>query len=455
MHFFSKDEVLIILKEAWDLAIPEFSHKSINNLKLRDYELLETVLIDYFKSNEEHNIEIISAGALMNLSKYGEGKRNKAIAVISLYILLKKELLSSDEKRKFNTKLHGRNLFSSYPKRAEVLSLLKRSLSESGIENERKGQPAQSNFLMIMILLFITGFTFVGAYFLKNSQPEITEKFYWNIERCENYLFEPCNVRITYDLSNINYKKAFFNLEHYGDIPVYNSKGEFNKILKIDSVDKITLNIDGKTFKKDLKSGNIIWRGKLNNDFLPNSYFHGKNILKIKDEIIEEYIENNEEFYVTYSKGRNFDYPIERVTFETKVKNSLKDGGVNCFDISLDLTGDYLGSNKEVGFNFLLPNCTKWAKVKIGEKIYKPSNYDMSPSGMDLNEWRIIRWNFKEKNLNIWIEDEKIYELPYEEELGLLKYIQVIFKGNGAMEYYKITSDNGQILMEDKFNEIY
>ena len=454
MRFFTKDEVINIVKEAWFLTNPGILNKDIPDFKLKDFEVLEAELKSFFNENPNFNIDLVSAGALMNLVKFGENKRTKAMAEVGLFILLKKDLLTKEEKERFNVKILGKNLLSNYPKRVEVLTLLKERFINEKEGREDKTKGTHNNLLMIFILFLITGLTLLGAYSLRKDLTNIqTIEPFWNVETCESYPYEPCLVRLTYDFSNLKYKKAYFDFEKYGQVDVTDKKGEFNRVLNIDSIKFIHLTIDKNSYKKDLVPVPTLWRGKANDVFIPNSTFQNSGYLHVSDSTLNKLFNKNEAYYITYSKGRAFNYDLNNVSFEVRVKNDVKGGGISCFDVSLDLYAQQNNEGKQMGFNLLAPGCTDWAKITIGDTTYNNQNFDVSPSGIDMNDWKVVKWNFQNRSLTIWVDNLQLYDIPFKEDLGLLKYVQVLFKGNGYLDYYKIISNNGELLMDDQFNE--
>lgn len=111
---------------------------------------------------------------------------------------------------------------------------------------------------------------------------------------------------------------------------------------------------------------------------------------------------------------------------------------------SLLIYPEYIATN----FNILKSGCTSWAKIKIGEIKLLSGNCDTTLSGQNLDEWKV-----ENNNLDFSVEEKLLHKIPYKKPLGKLKQLQVLFKGNGSIDYFKIYSNKGKLLFSDVFEK--
>lgn len=452
MHILTKDEVLQTLQEAWNLAKPELKHKEAKDLKLKDFEVLEASMKDYFKENPQFNIEIVSAGALLNLAQLGEGKRNKAIAVIALFVLLKRDILSEKEKEQYNVLLYGRNIFSDYSRRVKVVTRLKETLINNDRVSSLTAKSKGLSWKLVILSMAILISLLTGLFFFKKSiRSADPNSFSWEIETCDKPYYDSCEIKIDYDLSQISYKEAHIDLGNNRIQHLVKSKGHFSAEVFDNPIHTIFLVIDGKKYPKRIYSESSEWIGKINNTFVPYGSFTNDGKLHMNDSILKKFVKNSDEYYISYLKVKDFGYPLDDITFEAKVKNPLQEGGISCYDVSFDLNGILEMQKSQLSFNLLAPGCTNWARLRLGNLSLDPSNYDLSKSGVDLSYWRIVKGVFKDKRFKIYLDGKLLYEIPYKDGLGNLNFIQVFFKGNGSVDYFKLSTNDGKELFHDSF----
>ncbi len=124
---------------------------------------------------------------------------------------------------------------------------------------------------------------------------------------------------------------------------------------------------------------------------------------------------------------------LDEMTFETRVKNSLKEGGIWAYDVSIDLVGE---KNKIV-FNLLAPDAVIYARFRAGETFFdKPEEIARLKSfGVDLKNWRELKVVTSGNHIKFLLEEDLIFATDYEGNLGKLTGIQLYFKGSGAADF--------------------
>lgn len=467
-HILTHSEVKSVLQQAWDLGTPMLNSKPVSDFKIKDFEVLENELNDFFKKSSRFSIEVPSAGALLKLLQNGDTKRNKAIAVVSFYVLLKMDFLTPEEKSKLSSEIYGKNVFSDYTNRVKVLTKIKEYLTSEQVEEitETKDDvpeilpdyqnSTRSNRLRIAAIILLS-FAIVCFTVLKlwPSSTVNESDIKWEIAHTETVSNFDIRISFTYDFSNIKYTKATLDFGDGRTIDLKKNKGQmFHTYHKV-QIRSLTLDIDGSKFVKTFTLPSRGWVAHINNDYLQeNSFLKNGHMHLIENEETKPIL-SRDEFYVIYRKTSDFDIEMDDLLFEAKVKNPESEGGVSCFDVSFDLSGIHADTVTAISFNILKSGCTSWAKVKIGEVKLHSGNYNMTPSGQTLDEWKVIKGKVKNNNLEIFVGDTVLYKIPYKKPLGKLNQLQVLFKGNGSIDYFKIYSNNGKLLFSDDFEKHY
>ena len=177
-------------------------------------------------------------------------------------------------------------------------------------------------------------------------------------------------------------------------------------------------------------------------------------ILHIPIEEIPSQIIKNGEFYVALQNLSDFDYDTDNIIFETRVKNPHEEGGISCFDISIDLNG--LVDNKLgiLSFNIVKPKCTRFARIRVGDSFYPKEKSDilLDKLGINFDDWNIVKVKTHNNRLKIFVNNEELYDFPYKGKIGILKFMQIYFKGTGSVDWVKISDLEGKILYNEDFN---
>lgn len=139
--------------------------------------------------------------------------------------------------------------------------------------------------------------------------------------------------------------------------------------------------------------------------------------------------------------GNNF-------TIEAKVRNTEKDGGIPYYDINVDVAS-YNGSHA-ITFNSQVNsyNSLHSSEVLISGEFNDLSHIEYSPS-----EWQHIMIKVENQTSKYYINNKLQYTLSYKEPLSELHFINIRFKGLGAIDYVRMTDKEGVCTFFDDFNE--
>ncbi len=160
------------------------------------------------------------------------------------------------------------------------------------------------------------------------------------------------------------------------------------------------------------------------------------------------------EFYLSYEYVSDFDYDADNLIFETRLKNPQSEGGISCFDVSIDLNGETNRKRGILSFNLLNKGCEKFASIRVGKtKLPIPgSNQKLINSGVDLSDWVTVKAMTNNHILTIFVNGEKRHTVPYRGQIGTLKFMRIGFKGTGSVDWIRVRSLDNELLYQEDFN---
>lgn len=158
----------------------------------------------------------------------------------------------------------------------------------------------------------------------------------------------------------------------------------------------------------------------------------------------------NKEYWVAYKNIREFNVSADNFTLETKLKNNFSEGGLDCYDVIIEV----LGEHSRAHITFVRPGCKKFGKVEVSEVSLNNIFHEIDFLGKDFNEWREVKIEIKNKKLRVYYEGIPLPEIKYSKEIGLVKGIMFIFKGTGSVDYVKIFNNSKKRLVyQESFEE--
>lgn len=204
------------------------------------------------------------------------------------------------------------------------------------------GKKSNRGFWIAGGLLLIVATIGITFFF---HQPDIT----FNVKNTSGHA--PLTAAISYDLSGLNYKNAFIDFGSGGEYKLLlGAKGELTYQYKTPNFYKMRLIVDGRVLAKNAvdvqTNGWVCYVG--NNDqnarvVIDSNKFSDKTSLYFAPAVISGLnIDTKEEYWVDYRNIKNFHVDGDQMTVEFRLRNSQDMGGFDCFDTSLEFTGESL-----------------------------------------------------------------------------------------------------------------
>jgi hypothetical protein len=150
-------------------------------------------------------------------------------------------------------------------------------------------------------------------------------------------------------------------------------------------------------------------------------------------------------FYANFMKVADFGINLSDAELLFNVRNSAKYGGISCFDVSIHIFDD-LGNT----FNYCLKRegCAIYTASFNGKPV--PLNFEERDKlTQDLDEWADVKLRMKDKNVDVYINDEYRATLPIPERMGKLIEVKVDVKGMGEINYVDLKDSEGNAYYED------
>jgi hypothetical protein len=137
----------------------------------------------------------------------------------------------------------------------------------------------------------------------------------------------------------------------------------------------------------------------------------------------------------------------DNFVFETRIRNALIDGALVCQYAQINL----ICENGFVSLPFCNPGCTSNIHLHVSDVFRNGKNYDLSPFGTDLSDWRKIRVQSQNKNMTVFVDDKPVYHLTYSKDLGHIAGFHFSFFGCGAVDDILLKDGKHQIIYNETF----
>jgi len=272
----------------------------------------------------------------------------------------------------------------------------------------------------------------------------------------------PNTVVFEYDISNINFDSAFIqhswdkrmrakvNKDNHFQTFIYYYPGYHvasliinNKILKKEKVNITTLGwesmVDGLSYDglpQYIATDDIFDSSRL---------YVSKETLKKNDIPV-----GNKPFWINYFNVGDFKEAYgENFTLETRLKNNIAEGALVCQYTQLSV----ICENGMISIPFANAGCIANIHLHISEIIKTGRKNDLGAFGIDLSCWRNIKIKTINKNVEVYVDDKKIYQVLFNEELGRITGFHYKFYGCGAIDMVTLYNAKIQQCFFDEFSK--
>ncbi|TAI47758.1 hypothetical protein [Flagellimonas allohymeniacidonis] len=96
--------------------------------------------------------------------------------------------------------------------------------------------------------------------------------------------------------------------------------------------------------------------------------------------------------------------------------------------------------------------CESNLLLKAGSQFFKGAENDFSSLGVKMDEWQILKVISKDGFLQVYLNGEFAYEMPFPDATGKIMGLIFTFTGKGVIDYVSLKDLNGKILYSDEFD---
>jgi len=381
------NEVQFFLEKACSLIKDEAIYSFQGNRPIKEFTVADwRFLYNQMEivSKKYKNIPLPTQESLRNLCRYGAGTKNKTIFYIAVFILIKDNKLDEKEfeqlkefeenKEYFLSKARKEYLQKNEPVVIIPMDLLLNSRPKEGITKGNRAKTMVFSLSAIVTLFFVVFYVFskfngispISTVNTGDTRIKLTYK------QANNTLTE---YTFNYDISQIPHDSAFIDFGD-GKRVVLNVDKEIKYYSFTEDAQhrqvSLLVNQFKKTFFVPICSKGWIAKVRVGGSENEGTRIAQKEIIK-KNGVIhvsETPFKTVGEHYVYFQNINNFDFDLDNMIFETRLKNPENEGGISYFDASIDLIGNSEGKIDTLTFAILAPKCTQWGNISVGQTRY-------------------------------------------------------------------------------------
>lgn len=154
----------------------------------------------------------------------------------------------------------------------------------------------------------------------------------------------------------------------------------------------------------------------------------------------------SDKLFVSYTYYEENLIDGDNFILEAKVRNSMSDNGISCFDAMM-----YLFSNTRMHGFCINQDCPSFVKFVAGENTIRGDQYDFKGYDFDLSDWRVMRMEVRDKQVSFSLDGVPVISMSYQESIGMANELTLRFKGCGAVDYVRLLTLDGEEMYATDF----
>ncbi len=136
----------------------------------------------------------------------------------------------------------------------------------------------------------------------------------------------------------------------------------------------------------------------------------------------------------------------DNFSFETRFKSAGLWSAIRCNTVLARVQG----SEGEVEFTFSKKECSHWGHYRLSEKYFSGEAHDLSGISFNTDEFNSLKFENKAKNVSVYINNSLLFNGRYENSIGNIMGVSLLFHGSGYLDYLRLRS-GGKILFQNEF----
>jgi len=156
------------------------------------------------------------------------------------------------------------------------------------------------------------------------------------------------------------------------------------------------------------------------------------------------------DYLVSYYNVRDFgEVRGDDFSISTRVKNPINEGGLTCQYAVLYI----MCENTRHSITLSNAGCVSNIGIKFGDTVISGKTKDLSIFGCDLSIWNELRCEVENKNVEIFLNEESIYQLAFTLAPGKIIGLHIMFYGSGSIDFVQLQNKQGKIIYFDDFTK--
>ncbi|HLT41135.1 MAG TPA: hypothetical protein VKZ95_00390, partial [Sphingobacteriaceae bacterium] len=158
----------------------------------------------------------------------------------------------------------------------------------------------------------------------------------------------------------------------------------------------------------------------------------------------------NSVYFINHRLFKNFEIDGDNFELKIRFKNSKSNGGITCYDFFLSLFCE----NDVTELKLMERGCSSYSGLKVGELDLNGVDEDLSSLTFDPERWNDLRMVIQDNTIEVYVNEELVYNSTYEGTNGNIVGIEQLFKGTGILDYVYLKDLSTQKEFFDDFDEM-
>jgi hypothetical protein len=181
-------------------------------------------------------------------------------------------------------------------------------------------------------------------------------------------------------------------------------------------------------------------------NLLPANQLRSKNRLYTPPGLLNDSL-TNANYFIEDNLVRDFGVDGDNLTFDTRFRSNVGNGGMLCNDMWFKLTG----TQGVLKMHFLVAGCSGYIQMIFGDQQLDGRVQDLSTFTRDFSNWKTARMKVANKQVSIYFDDKLIYRTTYSKPIGDIMAISVTSKGSGETDYVRLYDQTMKLAFSDDF----
>ncbi|MGQ7870967.1 hypothetical protein [Sunxiuqinia sp. sy24] len=170
--------------------------------------------------------------------------------------------------------------------------------------------------------------------------------------------------------------------------------------------------------------------------------FHptGRNLSSIGMDTTKILVVRLDNFRKTSTSGDSF-------RLKTRIKNVSYWPAIRCYSAYIRIYGE----NNSIQFKLTNKGCSQFGELKLSEKTALGSYHDLTNFSVDIKNWNEIEILNQNKQTSFHVNSKQIFAENYNESLGNIVGVSLLFHGSGYVEYFELYDAQKNLIFEKDF----